>query len=592
MEFEINMEKSEKTNINEKSEDVRSSKLLDWQAIDWHKVDKAIAKLQARIVKAQEERRYNKVKALSRIMTRSFSAKATAVKQVTSNKGAKSPGVDGITWNTPQKKTEAIGELEQKGYKAKPLRRVYIEKSNGKKRPLGIPTMKDRAMQALYLLALDPVAECTADKSSYGFRRKRSCADAEEMCFMALSRKSGPQWILEGDIKGCFDNISHDWLLANIPIEKRILKQWLKAGYMDKNSFYRTEDGTPQGGIISPALANLTLDGLEELLFRLFKWEGMQNYHKTWGTKRLKYNPQMNLIRYADDFIITCRNKDLLEKEVKPAIEEFMKERGLTLSPEKTLITHIDKGFDFLGFNFRKYNGRLFVKPSKRSIKKIKTGIREVITQNKTVPAYVLIGKLNSKIRGWCNYHKHVVSSDIFCSLEHYCWQRIWSWSVRRHRNKGKRWIHDKYFCKVWNRSWVFFGDCPNGQRRYIFLPTKIKIVRHIMGKKEANPYDPKWREYYDMRDRVSVGQSLQCTQMVRKLWMKQKGICPMCNTRLNTGAEWGVYESYNHVHHIRERQDGGGMNFENLVLLHDNCHNTKHAVDRKNVPGDNNEAL
>ena len=588
----VTMSKSEKKNISDKSEDVRVLTPIDWHSINWNKVDKAVAKLQVRIVKAQREGRYGKVRSLSRIMTRSFSAKATAVKQVTGNKGGNTPGVDGIVWNSPTKKAAGIGELVQRGYKAKPLRRVYIEKSNGKKRPLGIPTIRDRAMQALYLLALDPVAECTADKSSYGFRKKRSCADAEEMCFRTLCRKTGPQWILEGDIKGCFDNISHEWLLSHIPMEKRILQQWLKSGFMEKNSFYRTEDGTPQGGIISPVLANMTLDGLEDLLFQLFKREGMQNYQKTWGKRRLNYNPQMNFIRYADDFIVTCRNKDLLQNEVKPAIEEFMRERGLTLSPEKTVITHIDDGFDFLGFNIRKYNGKLFVKPSLKSIRKIKSGLREIINQNKTVPAYVLIEKLNSKLRGWCNYHKHVVSSDIFGAVENYCWQRLWRWAVRRHRNKGKVWIHDKYFCRIGNRSWIFFGQCPNGQKRYIFLPTKIKIVRHIMLNKNANPYDPAWKEYFELRDETEVKNSLQCTKLVKRLWLKQKGKCAHCGTILNTGAEWGVYANSNHIHHVQPRKENGTDEINNLVLLHSNCHCAEHANCDKYVPGDNYEAL
>ncbi len=251
--------------------------VTDWHAIEWQKVNKNVRRLQVRIVKATQEGRWNKVKALQRLLTHSFSGKALAVRRVTENQGKNTPGVDKVTWNTPQKKINAVYSLRQKGYHPQPLRRIYIPKKNGKKRPLGIPVMKCRAMQALYLLALDPVAETTADPNSYGFRSQRSTADAIEQCFKALGKARSPQWILEGDIKGCFDAISHDWLLAHIPMEKAILRKWLKAGYMEKYVLHPTEEGTPQGGICSPVLANMTLDGLEKVLMEHFPKEKTGN---------------------------------------------------------------------------------------------------------------------------------------------------------------------------------------------------------------------------------------------------------------------------------------------------------------------------
>jgi RNA-directed DNA polymerase len=294
---------------------------VNWHAINWQKANLNVRRLQARIVKATQEGRLSKVKALQHLLTHSFSGKALAVRRVTENQGKNTPGVDGEIWNTPAKKATAVHDLRQRGYKPLPLKRVYIPKSNGKQRPLGIPTMNDRAMQALYLLSLEPVAETKADLNSYGFRPQRSTADAIEQCFKALSCKRMAEWILEGDIKACFDRISHEWLLANIPTEKAILKKWLKAGFMEQGVLHSTDEGTPQGGIISPVLANMALDGLEKRLITQF--------HKTLSATSQN---KVNFVRYADDFIVTGSSKELLESEVLPLVQTFLQERGLELS--------------------------------------------------------------------------------------------------------------------------------------------------------------------------------------------------------------------------------------------------------------------
>lgn len=329
-----------------------------WESIDWNKCEQAVNKLQARIVKAQKAGKFGKVKALQWTLTHSFYAKALAVKRVTSNNGKKTSGVDKILWSTPQSKFKAIVTLRRRGYKPQPLKRVNIKKSNGKLRPLGIPTMKDRAMQALYLMALEPVSETTADNYSFGFRKDRSTADAMARCHSLLSKKTSAQWILEGDIKGCFDHISHEWLMKNIPMDKSILQKWLKCGYVYNRELFPTEEGTPQGGIISPTLANMALDGLQNLLETHFPWERVSG-------KSGWYCPKVRLVRYADDFIITGDTKEILEHSVKPLVADFLAERGLTLSEEKTKITHITDGFDFLGFNVRKFGDTLLTQPSK-----------------------------------------------------------------------------------------------------------------------------------------------------------------------------------------------------------------------------------
>ena len=342
--------------MDEKSSAATFDHNVAWHEINWVKTNKVVGRLQARIVKAIQRGQWRKAKRLQRLLTRSFSGRALAVRRVTENQGKRTPGVDGKTWNTPDLKTRAVLSLRERGYHPLPLRRVYIPKANGKKRPLGIPTIKDRAMQALHLLALEPIAETKADPNSYGFRRWRSTHDAAEQLFINLARTDSPQWIMDADIAGCFDNISHEWLLNNIPMDKDILRKWLKSGFVEKQRLFPTTQGTPQGGIISPVLANMTLDGMEKVLGERFRKKFTQSKQTL-----------IHLIRYADDFVITGRTKEILE-EAKSVVTEFLKERGLALSMEKTRITHIESGFDFLGWNFRKYDGKLLIKPSEKNV--------------------------------------------------------------------------------------------------------------------------------------------------------------------------------------------------------------------------------
>lgn len=271
-----------------------SNEAKQWYAIDWPTIERNVRRLQVRIAQATKEGKWNKVRALQHLLTHSHSGKVLAVRRVTENAGKKTPGVDRVIWDTPEKKIRAVQELNRRGYQPQPLRRAYILKSDGKtKRPLGIPTMFDRAMQALHLLALDPIVETTADANSYGFRQKRSCADAIQQCFNALT-DTNTQWILEGDIRSCFDKISHDWLMTHVPMDRVILRKWLKSGYMEQQIFHETTEGTPQGGIASPALANCALDGLERALKEKYP---SQRPVKSFDGK----NPSVNFIRYADD---------------------------------------------------------------------------------------------------------------------------------------------------------------------------------------------------------------------------------------------------------------------------------------------------
>lgn len=459
-----------------------------WNSINWTVVERKVNRLQSRIAKAVTESRFNLVKKLQYLLSKSIYAKLLAVKKITSNKGKRTMGIDHEKWLSSASKYKGALSLTNKGYKATALKRTYIEKSNGKKRPLGIPTFKDRAMQALYLLGLDPVSESLLDKTSFGFRKHRSAKDACEYLFKCLSSKHSSNWILEGDIKGCFDNISHKWLQANVIMNKKVLEQFLKAGFIYKEKLFKTTSGTPQGGIISPVLANLTLNGMAEMLKRKY-WTNRV------GTIDRQYNTsKVNITVYADDFVITASKKETLE-EIKIMIESFLAERGLELSNEKTVITHINEGFDFLGWNFRKYNSKLLIRPSDKSLKKITLKIKEIIRQNLTQKQELLIVRLNQIIRGWCNYHKHVCAKKTFQTLDMNIFKYLWIWAKRRHPMKSKTWRKKRYFAQIGARNWIFKSESTQ-----LLLASDFKISRHTLIKFDANPYLKEYEAYYQKR--------------------------------------------------------------------------------------------
>jgi RNA-directed DNA polymerase len=542
----------------------------DWHQINWRKVHRNVRRLQARIVQATQAGRWNKVQALQRLLTHSFSGKALAVRRVTENRGHRTPGVDGETWETPTQKAMAIHRLRQRGYRPQPARRVYSPKRTGKLRPLGILTLTDRAMQARYLLALDPVAEATADHHSYGFRVGRAPADAMERCFKLLSKYDRAAYVLEGDIRSAFDRISHAWLLAHVPMDKASLRQWLKAGSMEKHVFQATDEGSPQGGPISPVLANLSLDGLECLL--------AEHYPRTTRAGR---RAKVNLVRFADDFLITGATKELLEEEVKPLVERFLREGGLELSPEKTVVTHVGDGFDFLGQTVRKqrWDGdsrpKLFITPSKKSVKTFLTTVRERIKQSRGMTAGDLIEQLNPLIRGWALYHRHVVSKAICGAVDHAIFKTLWAWAERRHRNKTRWWIKNKYFHVHGHRRWVFRGAVRDatGKLRVVRLAAaaQVCIQRHRKIRGEANPYDPTWEPYFERRLDVKMERTLAGRRTLLRLWKEQQGLCPVCEQKITTLTGW-------HSHHIVWRSKGGKDTAENRVLLHPTCHGQVHS--------------
>ena len=459
---------------------------LQWQTIDWKVAQRHVRRLQMRIAKAVQERRWGKVRSLQNILTHSFYAKLLAVKRVTSNKGKNTPGVDGVLWKGARAKRRAVFSLRRRGYRPMPLRRIYIPKKNGKKRPLSIPTLTDRAMQALYKLALAPVAETTADRNSYGFREGRSCADAVQAGFNALNKPNSATWVLEADIAGCFDNISSEWMLENIVMDKAVLSKWLTAGYVENGILYPSRKGTPQGGIISPTLSNMTLDGLEEVVRRA-----------------VPRRSRVNFIRYADDVIITGKSKGLLENNVQPAVERFLAERGLTLSREKTVISHIRDGFTFLGQTFRKRGRKLHIKPSSEGVLALRRKVGALIRKYVSAPMEALIKELNQTLRGWANYHRHVVSSEVYSRIDTYVFEQLWRMLRKRHPRKSKQWLFRRYWT-AGERKHTFAVKSKTGKgaiKVYQVVRTcSIGIRRHIKIKAAANPYLPEYSRYFWQR--------------------------------------------------------------------------------------------
>lgn len=469
------------------SEDNADMKLR-WSQINWTEAEEQVSRLQIRIVKATLEQKWRLVKRLQYLMTNSFYAKAIAVKRVITNKGKRTPGIDGELWKTDAEKMKAVNELNCQTYHAKPLKRIYIEKfGKTEKRPLGIPTMRDRAMQALQLLALEPVAETTADRISFGFRKYRSPEDAREYAFRILSRKDSPQWILEGDIKSCFDKISHEWMMEHIPTDKRILKEFMKCGYINKGKLYPTTEGSPQGGVISPTYANMVLDGMEPMILNVY-WRS--KVKKTFG---VKYNShKVHMVRFADDFIVTASDKETLEA-IKQMLESFLRERGLTLSMEKTVITHINSGFDFLGWNFRKFKGKLIIKPSSKSMRKVTKKISEIIKNNRTTKQEILIQRLNQVLIGWANYHQGTCAKKCFGTIDNRTWKMLWKWAKRRHPNKKHQWIVDKYWKEYKGRRWAF-----RTEKSILFSMSDMPIVRKSQMALDKNAFLDK--EYFQKR--------------------------------------------------------------------------------------------
>ena len=368
--------------------------------------------------------------------------------------------------------------------------------------------------------------------------------------------------MLEGDIKGCFDNISHEWLLSNVCMDKSILRKWLKAGFIETGKLFATKSGTPQGGIISPVLANLTLDGLQLELTKLFT------------TVRAAREAKVNLVRYADDFIITGSSKELLESKVQPLVEKFLATRGLELSKTKTKVTHVTDGFDFLGWNVRYCKRALVTQPAKKNKKTFLEKVRSLLRENKAVRQDEVIDKLSPVIRGWGNYHRSQMASQTFARCDHQIWQALWRWACRRHPNKGNRWIKQRYFKSIKGRDWRFAV-----KDKLLPLLVSYRKREHTKIQSKANPYDPEFDDYFSKRLAKRMDSSLEGHRKLRWLWWWQEGLCPICSQKITRNTGW-------ELHHIVKRSERGSDKLTNLVLLHPNCHRQHHVIEGNGAAG------
>jgi len=531
----------------------------DWNTIDWKKANRRVRNLRQRIFRASQEGDLKKARSLQKLMLRSYSNTLVGVRRVTQiNKGKDTAGIDKLTIKTPTARGELVDFLMTfQPWRAKPAKRVYIPKANGKLRPLGIPTIIDRCLQARVKNALEPFWEARFEGISYGFRPGRGCHDAILKIHLLACPHRKKKWVIDADIAGAFDNIDHNYLLETMGEfpARELIKQWLKAGYVDRKVFQRTDTGTPQGSVISPLLANIALHGMETAL----------------GVKyqRQQIRGPRAVVRYADDFVVFCETREDAD-EAKQTLQQWLKLRGLTLSEEKTNIVHLTEGFDFLGFNVRLYKTpntrtgyKLLIKPSKKAVQKHRDKLREIWFQAKGNNVNAAIDRLNPVIRGWANYHRKVVATRTFQKLDNWMFKREVRYIKHTHPHKPTYWTKQQYWGRLNPKrkdDWVF-GDKQTGQ--YLLKHSWFNIERHTLVRGTASPDDPNLKEYWMERNKARTTDFVPSMQKIAR---NQNHLCPVCGETLYNEEEL-------HIHHIEPRKAGGDDSYRNYLLVHLYCH-------------------
>jgi RNA-directed DNA polymerase len=532
-----------------------------WEHIHWGHVAKNVRRIQERIYRATQRQEWKKVRSLQKLLVRATSNKLLAIRRVTQeNQGRHTPGVDGVVYDTPEARMALSREnLSLKGYRPRPVRRTHIPKDEGKQRPLGIPTIKDRIMQAIVKAVLEPEWEARFEANSYGFRPGRNCMDAITQIHTTLNQEGCSSWILDADISGCFDNIAHKPLLARIPVFDTVVRRWLKAGVVELGRHVNTEMGTPQGGVISPLLANIALDGME----RLFGCETPDG-RPIPPAKRKGKSKGISLIRYADDFVVVAPTREALETYVIPRLKQFLAERGLALNEAKTRIVHRSEGFNFLGFTIRRFGRTLLTRPQKERVQRHLRSIKRILDANKQVTIEQIVKMLNPVIRGWANYYRHSAAKRTYDYVAHRYWQMLWQWAKRRHPNKPSKWVKRRYFKKVWTRDWVFGTAYAT-----LLNPAATPITRYVKVSGCNSPYDPTLRDYWAERTGRAVGRETH--SRLRLHVLRAQGYrCGQCGILFQPG------ESID-LHHIIPRTQGGSDKAENRIALHPYCHHPHH---------------
>jgi RNA-directed DNA polymerase len=542
----------------------------NWNDLNWRKIYAFVKTLQSELVVAYKNKDLVKVHFIQEKLAMSFEARSVAVRMVTVNNGKKTPGFDSIVWDNPIKKFQAIKQLREilvgksGSYQSGPVRRVWIPKTTpGELRPLGIPNMIDRALQALMLLCLDPIVEEMSDTYSFGFRIFRSPSDAIQRIRTLLDKPRSPKWLWDVDISKCFDRISHEFLEKELKVllyarGNEYTSKWLKAPIIDKGVTVIPVMGTPQGNILSPLLCNITLNGLENAIR-----DGLPSPNSKEGRKI----SGSWCVRYADDFIVTSPDRNRIILKNIPAVKQFLNERGLEISEKKSRIIYLEEeGFDFLGWkiclferNLKKnkssHNKKILViKPTNEAVKRVKAKIKAEFMSNK--PIRGLIKDLNPILRGWSNYYRSSYHSQkIFQSIGHYVYQSWWRWARKKHPTRTKKWIYSQYIFKSDKRSWNIGAS----KEIQLFDITQAKQIKVNSLKSNINPYTDE--EYY-----ISSSLTVDAERFRKAIYNKYNFRCPVCNQAL-------FGEEDIHLHHIIPRKDGGPYSLTNIAPLHRTCH-------------------